>query len=92
MFNGIEFPDSTAFTINAVNKKGKAKGVMIYPDPERYPEAHLFIAHPQPEQKNTRNKVLENYQDLYKKNNSNLQEIILDDVTITAKYISKQEN
>ena len=89
VFNGIEFPDSTAFTINAVNKKGKAKGVMIYPDPERYPEAHLFIAHPQPEQKNTRNKVLENYQDLYKKNNSNLQEIILDDVTITAKYISK---
>ena len=22
-FNGIEFPDSTAFTINAINKRGK---------------------------------------------------------------------
>lgn len=88
-FNGIEFPDSTAFTINAINKKGKAKGVMIYPDPERFPEPHLYIPEPRNENKTINDDSIENYLSTYKRNGNKLQEVVLDDVTVTAKYISK---
>ena len=87
-FNGIEFQDSTAFTINAVNKKGKAKGVMIYPDAETFPDSKVFIPHPREVIQKEIGNALDEYQQTYRQSNI-WKEITLDEVNITAKYISK---
>lgn len=87
VFEGIEFPDSTAFTINAVNKKGKAKGIMIYPSPEIFPDTkNLFIPNPYNMAK------VETHLNLYKERyaqNDISKEIVLDDIVVTQKYISQ---
>ena len=87
-FNGIEFQDSTAFTINAVNKKGKAKGVIIYPDAETFPDSKVFIPHPREVIQKEIGNALDEYQQTYRQSNI-WKEITLDEVNITAKYISK---
>ena len=87
-FNGIEFPDSTAFTINAINRKGKAKGVMIYPDAETFPDSKIFIPNLKGILQEKTQSAMDEYQQIYRQNNI-WKEITLDEVNITAKYISK---
>lgn len=87
VFEGIEFPDSTAFTINAVNKKGKAKGIMIYPSPERFPSSKkLFI--PNPRNAKEMEKQLNLYKEIYAQNGIS-KEVLLDDIVVTQKYVSQ---
>lgn len=87
VFEGIEFPDSTAFTINAVNKKGKAKGIMIYPSPEIFPDTrNLFI--PNPYHIEEMEEHLRLYKETYIQNDIS-KEIVLDDIVVTQKYISQ---
>lgn len=88
VFNGIEFPDSTAFTINAINKKGKAKGVMIYPDAETFPDSKVFIPSPKGIMQKEISSALEEQLQTYRQNNI-WKEITLDEVNVTAKYVSK---
>lgn len=87
VFEGIEFPDSTAFTINAVNKKGKAKGIMIYPSPEIFPDTrNLFI--PNSHHFEEVEAHLRLYKETYIQNDIS-KEIVLDDIVVTQKYISQ---
>lgn len=87
VFEGIEFPDSTAFTINAVNKKGKAKGIMIYPSPEIFSDTrNLFI--PNPHHFEEVEAHLRLYKETYIQNDIS-KEIVLDDIVVTQKYISQ---
>lgn len=86
-FKGLDFPDGTRFTINAVNKKGKAKGIVIHPDAEKYPLAKLFIPHTYDKGKNIKNELLKTYQDSYQQHDI-WREVVLDDINITAKYIT----
>lgn len=86
VFEGIEFPDSTAFTINAVNKKGKAKGIMIYPSPEIFPGTkNLFIPNPHNIEEEAHLRL---YKETYIQNDIS-KEIVLDDIVVTQKYISQ---
>ena len=87
-FNGIEFPDSTAFTINAINKRGKAKGVMIYPDAEVFPDSKTFIPAPKGVIQERTQSAMDEYHQIYRQNNI-WKEIMLDEIHVTAKYISK---
>lgn len=87
-FNGIEFPDSTAFTINAINKRGKAKGVMIYPDAEVFPDSKTFIPAPKGVIQERTQSAMDEYHQIYRQNNI-WKEIMLDEINVTAKYISK---
>lgn len=86
-FKGLDFPDGTSFTINAVNRKGKAKGIAIHPDAEKYPQAELFIPHAYNKDKNIKNERLKAYQDSYRQHDI-WREVVLDDINITAKYIT----
>lgn len=86
-FQGLDFPDKTSFTINAVNRKGKAKGIVIHPDAEKFPIAELFIPHTYDKGKNIKSELLKTYQDSYRQHDI-WREVILDDINITAKYIT----
>lgn len=86
-FRGLDFPDGTRFTINAVNRKGKAKGIVIHPDPEKYPLPKLFIPHTYDKSKNIKTELLKTYQESYKQHDI-WREVVLDDINVTAKYIT----
>ncbi len=57
IFTGISFSDSTTFTLQSLNNKGKTKSTQIVPDRDAFMEANAFI----PDKKSTDKETLEDF-------------------------------